>query len=127
MTYAPVTFKSKSAPNNFGGIRNDSNRIAFTGVLGNNMQTQDATTSPVTSPLSNVDAVAGQILTVPQGAVKITVLSTVACQIGEDSSLAFGFSLPANTVFTFDVSNQQYVYLLPSNGTNTINFYFTIV
>lgn len=126
MTYAPVTLKSKSVPNNFGGMRADGNRISMTGAVGNNIQTRDATATPVNSPITNGSS-SGLTLVVPQNATQMTVISSVACLVGEDSTYTYGLSIPANTITKFDVANQQNVYLKPSNATNTINFYFNIV
>ena len=111
---------------NFSGLQSDGNRIALTGIVGNRMQSKDATGTPVYSPLSNASS-SGVALTVPSNAAQISVFCTVICQVGEDSSYAYGVSIPANTYVTFDVANQKYVYLKPSNDTNTTSFCFNII
>lgn len=124
MAYTPSPLKSKSTPNNFGGLRNDSNRVAMTGSLGNTFQTQDATASPVSSP---VTVNTTQTLTVPQGAVSILIASaTNAVQISEDSTQSAYFSLPAANPQWFDCANQQYVYLKTGSST-VVSFMFKVV
>lgn len=126
MSYTFGGFKPKSPVNNFGGLRTDGNRVAMTGALGNFMQSEDATGTPVTSPISNGSG-SGLTLVVPQGAVQITINSSVTCLVGEDSTFTYGIQIPASTLVTFDVANQQNVYLKPSSGTNTIWFQFKMV
>lgn len=125
MAYTYGGNKLKSAPNNFSGLRNDGNRIAMTGVIGNNMQSQDATAvTPVTSP---VTVNTTKTLVVPQGAAQITIVSvTNAVQVSEDSTQTAYFTLPAATPLTFDVANQQNVYL-KTGGSTVVYFQFNIV
>lgn len=124
MAYTPSVNKAHSTPSNFGGLVNDGNRNAMTGVLGNSMQTRDATTSPVESPVTvNTQTT----LTVPQNAAQVTIVSTTnAVQVSEDSSQTDYFLLPAGLPWTFDVARQQNVYLKTS-GSTAVNFYFTII
>jgi hypothetical protein len=124
MAYTPSARKTKTSPNNTAGLPVDSNRVAI--QAGNFMQSQDATGTPVVSPTTNMSA-SGVALTVPQSAVRFTINSTVATQVGEDSTYAQGFTVPAATSQTFDVANQAFVYVKPSNGTNVTQFYFTLV
>jgi hypothetical protein len=124
MAYTPSVRKTKSAPNNFAGQAADANRVAMN--YANAIQSQDATASPVVSPAANVSAV-GATLTVPQAAVRFTIQSTVAIQVGEDSTFVQGFSVPANTICTFDCAQQAFIYLKASNATNVTNFFFNIV
>lgn len=128
MAYTYGGNKLKSSPNNFGGLRVDANRVAMSGALGNFMQSIDATATPVTSPITNGSG-AGITLTVPQGAIQIVVhvLSAVTLLAGEDSTFTYGMMVPTGTSVTFDVANQQYFYIKPSSGTNTIYFYFRMV
>ncbi len=126
MAYTFGGFKPKTIPNDFSGLRTDGNRIAMTGVLGNFMQSYDATTVPVYSPVTNMSGT-GATLTVPQNAAQFSLYSTVACQVGEDSTYSNGINVPATTYATFDCANQQYIYIKPSNGTNTTSFQFNCV
>lgn len=124
MAYTPSPNKVKSTPNDFGGLRADGNRVAMTGALGNNMQSQDATATPVTSP-ATVNTTA--TLTVPQNAVQLTLVSTTnAVQVSEDSTQTNYFTLPAGVVWTFDCANQQFVYLKTVSST-VVNFQFKLV
>jgi hypothetical protein len=124
MTYTAPTLKQKTQSNNFSGLVTDGNRVAMTGALGNFIQTIDATGTPVASP---VTVNTTTTLTVPQGAVEITIMSvTNAVQVSEDSTQSAYFTLPAATVMTFDVARQQYVYLKTSSST-VVSFYFKVV
>lgn len=113
---------------NFGNLQTDAGRNAMTGVLGNWMQSKDATASPVTSPISNGSG-SGLVLKVPQNAAQLTlyIASAVTAIVGEDSTFTYGLFVPTATYVTFDVANQQNIYILPSSGTNTIYFQFKMV
>lgn len=124
MTYTPSAVKSHTNPNNFGGLANDGNRVAM--PYGSAMVSQDATGTPVTSPITNGSG-SGITLTVPTNAVQFTINSSVTCIVGEDASFAQGLQIPANTLVTFDCTKQANIYLKPSSGTNTIYFQFKTV
>lgn len=124
MPYTPSVRKTKSPVNNFAGLAVDGNRVAMS--YANGMVSQDATGTPVTSPATNVSG-SGVALTVPQNAVRFTINSTVAIQVGEDSSFAQGFTVPAATSKTFDVAQQAFIYIKPSSATNVTQFYFDVV
>jgi hypothetical protein len=128
MAYTFGGRKSKTAgfASNFGNLQSDGLRVAMTGILGNFMQSEDAAASPVASPISNGSG-SGLTLKVPQNAAQIRINSSVTCLVGEDSSYTNGYLAPANTDTVFDCADQQYVYLKPSNGTNTIYFQFNMV
>lgn len=124
MAYTASGIKPKSPINNFAGLKNDANRVAMTGALGNLIQTIDATATPVVSP---VTIAITQTLTVPQGAVSVTIVSvTNAVQISEDSTQSAFFTLPAAIPFTIDVANQQFLYLKVGSST-VVSFMFKIV
>jgi hypothetical protein len=125
MAYTPSGLRAKNNLT-FGSLVNDQNRIGMTGSLGNTILSQDATGTPVTSPVTNMSG-SGAALTVPANAVQFTINSTVSIQIGEDSSYAQGLNIPANTLWVIDCARIQYLYLKPSNGTNTVSFQFKIV
>ena len=125
MAYTPSGLRAKNNLS-FGSLVQDQNRIGLTGATGNSVLSQDATASPVTSPVTNMSG-SGVTLTVPANAVQFTVNSSVTIQIGEDGSYAQGLNVPANTLYTIDCARQQYIYLKPSNGTNTVSFQFKIV
>lgn len=124
MAYTPSANKIASTPSEFGGLRVDGNRVALTGAIANNMQSQDATGTPVNSP---VTVNTTQTLVVPQNAVAVTICSvTNAVQVSEDSTQAAYFSLPAGTPFTFQCANQQNVYLKTS-GSTVVSFQFQMI
>jgi hypothetical protein len=125
MAYTPSGLRAKNNLS-FGSLVQDQNRIGLTGATGNSVQSIDATATPVKSPVTNMSG-SGVTLTVPANAIQFTINSTVTIQIGEDSSYAQGLNVPANTLYTIDCARQQYIYLLPSSGTNTVSFQFKIV
>jgi len=125
MAYTPTPLRQKGTQS-FGSLVQDQNRVEMTGTTGNTVVSQDATATPVTSPVTNMSA-SGAALTVPTNAVQLTINSTVSIQIGEDSSYAQGLLIPANTLWTIDCARMTSVYLKPSNGTNTVYFQFKVV
>lgn len=125
MAYTPSGLRSKGLQT-FGSLVFDQNRVGLTGVLGNTFLSQDATGTPVTSPQTNL-AASTQALVVPSNAVQFTISSTVAIQVGEDSSGAQGINVPANTMATFDCARIANIYIKPSNATNTVSFQFKLL
>lgn len=125
MAYTPTVLRVKTLQS-FGPLVTDSNRIGMTGSLGNTLQSQDATGTPVTSPVTNMVGT-GVLLTVPVNAVQFTVDSTVTIQVGEDTSFAQGLNVPANTLYTLDCARMTFIALKPSSATNTVSFQFKIV
>jgi len=125
MAYTPTVLRVKTLQS-FGPLVTDSNRIGMTGSLGNTLQSQDATATPVTSPVTNMVGT-GVLLTVPVNAVQFTVDSTVTIQVGEDTSFAQGLNVPANTLYTLDCARMTFIALKPSSATNTVSFQFKIV
>ena len=98
----------------------------MTGAIGNTIVSQDASGTPVTSPIGNGSS-SGFALTVPANAVQCIFFSTVTLQIGEDSSYAQGMFVPATTYFTVDCARMTTIYVKPSNATNSIYFQFKVV
>ena len=122
MAYTAPTLKVGG--NLFSGLVNDANRNAMTGVLGSYIQTEDATGTPVPSP---VTVNTTQTLKVPQDAAQCTIVSTTnAVQVSEDSTMTASFSVPAGTIWTFDCARMTNIYLKTGSST-VVNFYFTMV
>lgn len=120
---------TETSRSNFGNLRVDAGRNAMTGALANYWQSHDATATPVYSPISN-GSNSGLVLTVPNNATGfyIYIASSVTAIMGEDSTYTYGLFVPTATLWgPFDVANQQYIYLKPSSGTNTIYFMFLMV
>jgi hypothetical protein len=96
----------------------------MTGAIGNQIQTQDATGTPVTSP---VTVNTTKTLVVPANAVSLVVISTTnAVQVSEDSTQTAFFSLPAAIPWEFDCARVSNMYLKTGSST-TVNFYFKLV
>ena len=128
MTYTPSPLRSKSGLT-FSGLVDDGNRVAMTGAQGNKFQTQDATGTPVKSPLACTTTT--QTLTVPSNAVSVTFFTpTYALDVkgraNADSVSAtvysingFAFSSPGqHTVFTPATTNTITAIV---NNSNLIN------
>lgn len=117
-----------SSRSNFGNFRVDAGRNSMVGIA-NYMQSIDATTVPVASPITNGSA-AGITLTVPANAISlyIYIVSAVTAIVGEDSTFVAGLFIPTATLCgPFYCANQQFVYIKPSSGTNSIYFQFQTV
>lgn len=137
MAYNPPTFKTNptittsagNTPNtglasNFSNLRVDAGRNAMTGVLGNFMQTQDATGTPVTSP---VTVNTTKTIAVPTNAAQFIVSPvTNPVQVSEDSTQTAYFAVPAGQTITFDCANMTNIYLKTS-GSTVVSFYFNCV
>ena len=124
MAYTPTQPRSKIAPNNFGGLRSDGNRVSMTGALGNTIATQDATATPITSP-TTVTITA--TLIVPVNAVQCSLVSTTnVVQISEDSTQSAFFTIPAGTIYTIDCANMSQIYLKVASST-VVNFIFKLI
>jgi hypothetical protein len=125
MAYTPTALRQKGIQS-FGSLVQDQNRVEMTGTTGNTVVSQDATASPVTSPVTNMSG-SGASLTVPANAVQFTINSTVSIQVGEDTSYAQGLLIPANTLWTIDCARMANIALKPTSGTNTVYFQFKVV
>jgi hypothetical protein len=122
MAYTITARKSKSPVNNFAGQKTDGNRVSM--PYGNIINTQDATGTPVVSPVTIATV---QTLIVPQGAVQCSVVSTTnPVQISEDSTQAAFFTVPAGVIYTFDCADMANIYLKVGSST-VVNFLFKIV
>jgi hypothetical protein len=124
MAYVATTLRPESTKGNFSGLRTDGNRVAMTGSTGNTFFTEDATATPVVSPVTVNTATT---LTVPVNATSVTVCSvTNAVRVSETADSTSYFSVPAGVPTTFDVGLQQYVYLTAS-GSTVVSFVFKLV
>lgn len=123
MPYTVTARKTTTVPTNtFGGMKGDSNHVAM--PFGNIINTQDATGTPLQSPLTvNTTAT----LVVPAGAVQCTIISTTnAVQVSEDSTQTAYFTLPAATLLTIDCVDMANIYLKTGSST-VVNFMFKVV
>lgn len=125
MAYTQTARKTRTGSNsNFPGLKVDGNHVAMTGSTGNIILTQDATGTPVVSP---VTVNTTQTLTVPLNAVSCTIISvTNPVQISEDSTQAAYFSLPAGTPLTFDCADMANIYLKTGSST-VVSFMFKAI
>lgn len=122
MAYTAASLKTGG--NIYGGLVNDGNRNAMTGAIGNQMYTQDATGTPVTSP-ATVNTT--QTLTVPSNAVQFTISPvTNPVRVSEDSTNTAYFAVPAGTTWTFDCARLSKIYLV-TTGSTVVSFYFNLV
>lgn len=125
MAYTPSPSKSRSGTRTtFGNQSLDASRVPM--QVGSRMQSQDNAATPVISPAPNMSG-SGQELKVPDTAISMTIVSSVAIQVGEDSSYAQGLTVPANVPMSFDCAKQAFIYLKPSSATNTVSFQFNCI
>lgn len=118
MAYNPATLRSTTP---FGGAVTDGNRVGLTGYP-NVMLTQDATSTPVTSPTTVNTATT---LVVPLNAVSITVTPvTNPVQVSEDSTMTAYYAVPAGQSTTFPCARLANIYLKTS-GSTAVSFYFS--
>lgn len=118
MAYNPAVLRT-STP--FGGAVTEGNRVGLTG-FANQMQTQDATASPVTSP-TTVNTTT--TLIVPLNAVSITITPvTNPVNVSEDSTQTAYFAVPAAQTITFPCARLANIYLKTS-GSTVVSFYFS--
>jgi hypothetical protein len=90
--------------------------------FANSFVTQDATATPVGSPLAMTGST--QTLVVPDNAVEIVINpSTAVVQVSEDSSMSVYFTVPVDTSQSFPVVAQQHVYL-KGTSSDKVQFYF---
>lgn len=119
MAYTPGTLR-QSTP--FGGAVTDGNRVGLTG-FANQIYTQDATGTPITSP---VTVNTTTTLVVPLTAVAITIISTTnAVQVSEDSTQTAFFTIPAATIVTIPCARLTNIYLKTGSST-VVSFYFSL-
>jgi hypothetical protein len=127
MAYNPPTFKgaaSRGLSSNFSGLRTDGNRVALTGILGNFIQTQDETGTPITSP---VTVNTTSTILVPDNAAQIIIASvTNPVQVSEDSTQTAFFTLPAGVPWAFDCANMEAIYLKTGSST-VVSFFFNCI
>lgn len=132
---ATYTFLQKSQPSepgqlsNFGGLVNDANHNALTGVTGNGIQTQDITGTPQTSPLTVSNSVVTTLL-IPLNATQLTLIATTnSINISEaDATVATKyFTLPTATLLTVPVARTSTLYLKANTGASTVSFFFEVV
>lgn len=124
MAYTPSPYRQKKETS-FSGLIMDGNRNALTGALGNGFVTQDATASPVGSPLAMSGSV--QTLTVPSNATTITINPTTAVvKVSEDSTMSVYFTVPVGASQSFPCARQEFIYL-EGTSPDVVNFYFSKV
>lgn len=113
----------------FGGLANDANHQAMTGVTASGPQMKDATASPVISP-ATVATNATTTLTVPNNAATVTIITaTNTINISEsDNTVATNYvTLPVGTPLTLDVARCANLYLKANTGSATVSFFFGVV
>ena len=133
MASSTYTFSVKPAPLNpdtwFAGIVNDGDRNAMTGAVGSGIQTEDASATPVTSPLT-ISTTAVTHLVVPQNAVSmvINVSNASPVNISEVSAMTSYYQIQQiDGNVEIDLARQNDIYLMASSATATAWFYFKIV
>lgn len=113
----------------FGGLRNDGNHNAMTGVTGNGPQTVDISASPIVSP-ATISNTAVTTLTIPLNATSVNFLATTnTVNISESNSSVADhyFTIPTGTQISVDVALTSVLYLKANVGSATLSFWFEVV
>jgi len=117
----------------FGSAPRDANRNAIMGQ--NYFATEDATGTPLTSPLA-VPAASTTALQVPSAAVQIALISSTDLRVSEDSSMSHYFVLKANTLEKFpclspavdqQLTNTGIIYLKADSSDAVVQFRFDCI
>lgn len=130
------TFTQKAAASGYGENKTtshymnqpmDAARVAIQGI-GNGIQTSDASSSPVTSPVTLSST--ATTLNTPESAVQITIKNsgtTNALTVSEVSATSSSvFTLETGQSQTFDCGNMAQLFLKSTSGT-TADFFYTMV
>lgn len=91
--------------------------------IGSGFQTQDAASSPVTSPLTMTGST--QTLAVPTNAVELIVNPSVSMNVSEVVSMATFDVIAASTKESIPCARMPFVYINGASG--TLNFRFTVI
>jgi len=92
---------------------------------GNYFQTQDATGTPQTSPLSYSSSPI--TIVVPQGAILVSFLPTTDMLVSELSNLAQYDLIKANTKEVINCAQMANIYIQRSSADGSLYFKFTFV
>lgn len=92
-------------------------------VTTNYLSFQDASATPVVSPLA-VDTTTVKQLVVPDRAVEVTISGTVDIRVGIDDSLSSYFVIPANTPVVLRVATVNSLYILGDSASGNCHFVF---
>ncbi len=103
----------------------DGARIAIQGIA-NGIQTTDASSTAVTSPVT-LAAAGTKTLNTPESAITMTINNTgAAAMTFSEVSTGSSITLNAGQSQTFDCANMGVVYTASTSGT-TFSFYYEIV
>lgn len=111
----------------FNTLAVDGAHQVLQGIIGSGFQTQDATATPLVSPLSVSTAIT---LNVPDSAAEFNVLVTTAPLLVSESKSDVStnyVSVPTGMLITFDVAKLSKLYLKGSGGTAVVSFWFNII
>lgn len=121
--------------NQFGTFPMTSNK-QWISSWQNYFVNQDATATPVQSPISTVSTSADTLLVVPQGATQLVLYSNQALRVANQSpASAPYFVVPTTTVFTLPcstpsnepTSHSGTIYLRADSSAATVQFMFLCV
>lgn len=129
------TFTSKSTPSepgqedNFGGIVNDANHNAMTGITGSGPQTTDISDTPLSSPqtISNSSVTT---LTIPLNAARVNFLAaTNTVNVSESVAAVTSkyFTIPTGVQVSVDVARCAKLYLEANTGSATLSYWFDVI
>lgn len=94
--------------------------------VGNYFQTQDATASPQTSPLSYSGSTIYNLV-VPQGAIQVTLMPTTDLRVSELANTSAYDLIKANTKEIIDCASLANIYIKEDAADGTLYFKFIFV
>jgi hypothetical protein len=129
MAASTITYTAKttgSPQSNFMNMRNDGQHQPM--LVANGIQTQDATASPVTSPIAQSSSTA-TTLVVPNSAIRFHIVPlTNSINVSETSSVTTYLTAPTGVITTVECANMANIYLKANTGTATgSTFWFDCV
>lgn len=119
-------FKTYSSPNNFGPMGQDANKQPL--GIASGIQTQDATGTPITSPIAVPNGSVTTLL-VPRNAVKLHIIPlTQSVNISEVSDVSTYITAPVGVDTVIPCVRQSIIYLKANTGAATgTSFYFELI
>ena len=104
-------------------LARDDNRVPI--MTGSGFETQDATGTPQTSPLSYSSSVI--TIAIPENAAEVVLLPSTALRVSDIVGMTRYFTIPADTALALGISKMDNLYIVRDSADGTLNFYFITV
>lgn len=114
---------AKNGLQSLNSLVRDQDRVPI--QIGSSFQTEDATSTPQTSPLSYTASTTN--LVVPDNAVEFVCQPTTALRISENSDMTPYDVIASNTKEAIPCARMSNIYITRDSSSGTLNFRFTLV